>query len=367
MFSHNGKISTRQVILLLILQMFSTSMLILPRIAAYVAAQDGYILPIIGFLFGSIYIITITALTNRFRGDTIVEFAPKIITKPLGTILCILFLVKIIINTALELRMFGEMISQVLLPKTPLPVIILAMLFAVSYLIKSGIEASGRMGEIVIYFVGLPLLIILLIIVGTGDYKQLMPFFQASAKQLVGGGYYVSLIFSPIELMLLLAAFMKRPEKARKSCFIAAITIAVLEIIIIVTTFAGIGVGESKRHIWPVLTLMQSIQFPGSFIENQEILMMTCWIMSIYMYVSGGLYFAMLISSRLLKFKRENITILPLIPIVYFIAMLPNGLINVYKGFIGFQSQFGIWFLFPVPLILLIIAKLRKVGSNNED
>ena len=367
MFSHNGKISARQVRLLLILQMFSTFMLILPRVAAYIAEQDGYLLPITGFIFGSIYLITITALTNRFKGETIVEFAPKIITKPLGIILCIVFLVKIIIGTALELRMFGEMISQVLLPKTPLPVIILTMLFAVVYLIKSGIEAGGRMAEVVIYFVALPFFIIFLIIVGRADYKQLMPFFQATTKQIVRGGYYVSLIFSPLEFMLLLVAFMKKPEKARSTCFIATGIIAALEVIIIVITFAGIGVGESKRNIWPVLTLMRSIQFPGSFIENQEILMMTCWIMSIYMYISGGMYFSMLIISRLFQFKRENISVLPLIPIVYFIAMVPNSLISAYKAFLAFQANFGFWFLLPVPLLLLVVSKIRKVGNPNEN
>lgn len=365
MFSHNGRVSVRQVEILLILQMFNTSILLLPREAARYAGRDGYVLPMAALILGIIYLYAITSLTGRFKGDTIVEFAPKILPKFIAYIVIGLFAVKVLVLTGLEIRMFGEMVSQVMLPKTPLPVIILTMLVTAAYLVKSGIEGTARMAEVLLYFIFLPLTLVFVFIVIKADYKQLMPFFETDAISIGKGAFAVSLSFIPIEFMLVLTGLMKKPEKAKRAMFIALIITAVLETIIIVLTFAGIGVNEAKRQIWPVLTLMQSVQFPGSIIENQEILMMTSWVFSIYMYISSGIYFTSLIGSRVFKFRRENVFILPIIPIVYFIAIFPRSLVEAYKYYVSFQYYFGVWFLAPVPIILLILAKMRKVGNKN--
>ncbi len=365
MFTHNGKISVRQATMLLVLQMFNMTILILPKIATDFVGRNGYILPIVALVFGFIYVCCITGLTKNFPGDTLVEFTPKIVPKFVAYIIIIAFAIKVIVTTGLELRMFGEMISQVMLPKTPIIVIILMMLLATAYLVKSGMEATARMGEILIYFVFIPLGILFFkILVGT-DYKQVMPFFQTELRQVGWGSYYISLSFMPIEFMLMLTGLMQRPEKAKRAGLTAICIIAVLEMLIILLTICSIGLGEVKRQIWPVLTLMQSIQNAGSVIQNQEILMMTGWIFSVFMYISTGLYFTSLIGSRSLKFRRENVFVLPLVPIIYFIAVWPKSLIQTYDYYIRFQRYFGVWFLIPVPLLLWLIMKGRGIGHDN--
>lgn len=366
MYTHNAKISVHQAKILLVLQMFNMSIIILPRIAANTAGHDGYMLPVVAFLIGSIYIWVITSLVGRFKGQDIVEFAPQIVGVPLAVIINVVFAIKLLVSAGLELRMFAEMISQILLPKTPLAVIVLIMLFTIYYLIKSGAEASGRMAEILVYFVFVPLVIILALIVIKTDYKQLLPMFQSKPKGFLSGAYYVSLTFIPLEFLLVLGAIINKPSKIKGICFFAIGATSIIEIIIIVLTFTGIGVAETTRQLWPVLTLMQSVQLPGSFVENQEILMMVWWVLSIYMYVSGGIFIASQILSRLAKFKRENVTVIPLLPIVFFISMIPSNLVEAYQYFIKFQGIYGIGFLFVVPTVLLLIAKLRKVGGKGE-
>ena len=366
MFTHNGKISVRQVTLLLVLQMFNMTILILPRIAVDSVGRNGYILPIVAILLGSIYVWCITALIQKFPGDTLVEIIPKIVPRIIAYMIIIGFALKIIIGIGLELRMFGEMINQVMLPKTPLVVIMLVMLLAVVYLVKSGIEATARMGEILIYFVFIPLAIVFFKSILNADYKEVMPFFQTNFKQVGWGSYYISLSFVPIEFMLMMGGLMEKPHEARKATLRAVIIIAILESLIILLTICSIGASEVTRQVWPILTLMQSIQNAREIMENQEIFMMTGWILSIFMYISSGLYFVSLIGSRSFKFKRENIFVLPLMPIVYFIAVWPNSLIQTYAYYIKFQQYFGIWFLIPVPIILWLIAKGRGIKNGNE-
>lgn len=364
MYTHNANVSVRQARLLLILQMFNMSMLVIPRVAAELAGHDGYMLPIWGFLLGLIYILLITKLLNRFPGEGLDTFAPKVLSKWIGGLVIILFVVKLLIGAGIEIRLFAEMVSKVLLPQTPLPVIILMLLFAVYYLIKSGLEASGRMAEILAYFVFVPLVFVLGLVLIKADYGELLPVFTAGPASVLSGAYIMSMTFMPLEFMLVIGALVNKPSKVRKICIYATGIIAAIEVAIIALTFMGVGMVTSSKQIWPVLTLMQSIQLPGSFLENQEILMMSWWIMSVYMYISGSLYVAGLTISKVFKFNRQNVTVLPLIPIVFFVAMIPGSLGEAYAYMTKFSKYTGSLFLFVIPLILLVVAKVRKVGGK---
>lgn len=360
MFAHNGRVSARQVGLFLILQMLNSTILFLPKITGRYVGRNGYILPLIAIILGVIYVYCIDGVTRQFPKQTLVEFAPQIVPKFIAYIIIALYGMNLIIATGLEVRMLGEMVSEVLLPKTPLPVIILVMLLTTAYLVKSGVEAVGRMAEILIYFVGIPLILIFILVLPDADYKQIMPFFQMNMANVGIGTFIVSLSFVPIQSMLMLTGFMERPQKARKAMVIAVVAVGIIEALVIVLTYIGVGFKEAQRQVWPVLTLMQSTGLTGSIMENQEILMMTGWILSIFMSISSGLYFTGLILSRSFKFKRENIFILPLVPMLYFIAMIPENLVNAYRYYNAFQYYFAIWFILPIPLILALIAKGKR-------
>lgn len=367
MYTHNANVSIRQAKLLLILQMFNMSMLILPRIAGKIAGHDGYMLPVIGFVIGTLYIWAITTLLRRFPGEGLDTIAPKVLTKGIGFVIVGLYVVKLLVSAGFEVRMFAEMVSQVLLPQTPLPVIILILLFATQYLIKSGIEAYGRMAEVVVYFVFAPLVLIFALVLTKTDYAQLLPMFTAKPQNMLVGAYYVSMTFMPLEFLLITGCLVNKPGKLKSICLWAVGVISVVEILLIALTFTGVGMVTSTKQLWPVLTLMQSIQLPSSFVENQEIFMMCWWIMSIYMYISGAIYVASLTISRVLHFHRQNVTTLPLIPIVFLISMLPSSLSEAYTYLVRFNGQIGIWFLFIVPLVLVVLAKMRKLGGHAHD
>ena len=363
MIIRNNQISRRQVRLLLILQMFSTPILILPRIMASIVEQDGWLIPILGLVVGYIYILVITGLTMRFPGKTIAEFAPIVIGNILGSIITVLFGLKILITTAFELRLLCEIVRQVLLPNTPTGVIMMVMLFTVAYLVGVGIEAYGRMAELLAFIVFIPLAIVLAFIVAKADYRQLLPVMQSKPWDIARATYYVSLTLMPLEFMLLFTGFMSEPDKAKSSCKWAIFVIFIIETIIIILSYVGIGITEVKRNFWPVLTLVQNIQFPGAFIENQEIAMISCWILSIFVYISAGVYSVSLIGGRICRFKKDNFFILPLIPLIYILAMISSSFGQVYHWNNIFRAYYGAVFLLPIPLILLIVTKIRKVGE----
>lgn len=359
MFTHNGKISNRQVVILLILQMFNTNILVVPRIGTYYIGRNAYILPIIAILIGCLYSWCITEFTMKFSGKTLVEILEEIVPSPIRYIILGVFLIKLLVGTGLELRMIGEIVLKMMLPRTPLPVIILMILLVSAYLVKSGIEALGRMGEVLVYFVFIPISLMLIIVCFNMNYSEVLPLFRLNIEDTLMGSMRVSYIFIPLEFMLMMTGLMRTPNKARRSGIIAVIIIGIVSSIFILFTICKIGVTESQRQLWPVLTFLQSIGLKNSIIENQELLMINIWILTIYIYISSGIYFSSLTLSRSFKFKRENIFVLPLLPIVLVIALFPANLIQTYEYYFKFQYYTGIWFVLIIPILLIFFSKIR--------
>ena len=360
MFSHNGKISVRQVMIILILQMFNMNMLIMPRICTNYLGRNGYIAPIIAIIIGGIYLIFITGLTTQFPNLTLVEISTTLLPSWIAYILVFVFAAKLIVSTGLELRMFGEVISEIMLPKTPISIIMIVLVLVAAYLVKSGIEATGRMGEILIYFVGVPLIIALLLIVFRADYKEVLPFFQVTSGNVVRGTVLVSFMFVPLEILLMINGLMEKPKMSRKAGIYAIVTVGILQGIITLLCIAQNGLQETQRQMWPVIILMKSMGMHDTVVENQEVLMLIVWIFSVYMYISTNIYIISLIGSRSCKFKRENVFILPILPVVLWVALYPHDMVVVYKYYLSFEYYYGIWFVVPIPLILFVIAKIRR-------
>lgn len=360
MFSHNGKISVRQIMILLVLQMFNMNMLIMPRICTQYLGRNGYIAPILSIIIGVIYLWFITSLTIKFPNSTFAEIAKDLLPNWIAYILIVAFVIKLIISAGLELRMFGEVVSQIMLPKTPISIIMIVLTLTAAYLVKSGAEATGRMGEILIYFIAVPLVIALLIIIFKTDYREVLPFFQVESKDVMIGTVLSSFMFVPLEILLALNGLMAKPEKVRKAGIGAIVVVGILQSIITLLCITQNGLQEVQRQMWPVIVLMKSMGMNDTVVENQETLMLIVWVFSVYMYISISIYIISLIGSRSCKFKRENIFVLPTIPIVVLIALYPHDLGVVYSYYLRFEYYYGIWFIIPIPLILLLIAKIRR-------
>ena len=364
MFSHNGKISARQIMLLLILQMFNMGILILPKICVMYAGRNGYILPLIAIIIGIIYLLCIVGLTNRFPRSTFAEITEQVLPLWIARILIFIFTIKLVVSLGLELRLFGQMISQVMLEDTPLDVIILAMVLAIAYLAKSGMETVARMGEILSYFVFIPLIIIILVVSTKVNYREMMPFFQTDVTNVCKGTAIVSLWFMPLELLLITAGLMRSPKRAFKSGVIAIIFVGILEAILVLFTVCKVGVNETGEQIWPLITLMRSIGTENSVVDKQEIIIIMLWVFTTFIYAAVSMSAITILLGRTFKFKRENVFVLPIMVIVYFIAVLPIGLTTIFRYYMEFRYYYGIWFLIPVPIVLLMIAMIRRKGNE---
>ncbi|MCT4686996.1 GerAB/ArcD/ProY family transporter [Vallitalea sp.] len=363
MFSQNNKISMRQIEILIILNMFSNTSLILPRVASEIADGDGHFIVLGGAIISLVYVFIITSLVKMFPDKNIVEYTELIFNKTIAIIIGVIFCLKLIILAGLEIRVFGELVKQALLRNTPIEIIVIAMLLVVVYLTRKGYEARARMAELLIFIILIPLVVIFFFAVPDIKLYNISPVFSISGEKFIYGSLIMSFAYSGIELLLLSSPFVINPDKLPKVTLRSVAFVGILNALICILTIGSFGPVETSRQIWPVMTIMQTIHLPGALIQRQDALMVSFWIMTVFLLLNAYLFFSGLLIKKIANLKEQNFLILPLIPIIYLISLIPDNIVETYKWIEIMTRYVSLLFLLPIPLILLVVAKMRGLGK----
>lgn len=364
MFSSNDKISLRQLQILVILVLLSSNSLRIPHKTADLVEHNGWMLIVIGIFITLFFLYLITRLARKFPDKTFADYSKIILSKPIGGLLSLVFAAKLIVFVGLELRAFGELVKQTLLFETPIEIIIMSMLFVVAFLARKGYECRARISEIIIFLAFVPIVIVLLFAMKNVQLSNLAPVLAGESKDFLTGSYKTALLFGGIELLLLSYPFVRNKKGIFKAISQSVLIVGVAAIFLTVITIGIFGAKETARQIWPVMSIMQVVEVPGAFIERQDALMMSFWILTVFTLINAYLYFSSLIVSRVFETKEMHYINLILLPIIYVISLIPDNVPSVYEMIDQLQMYTGIIFLLPVPLLLLIIAKIRKLGEE---
>lgn len=367
MFAENNFITTRQLKLLLILDIFGMGITILPQKAVQFGGQNGWVVILIGLLISLVFLTLINNVAKIYPNDTFIEYTTKILGKPLALVISIGFILKILIGVAMEIRIFSEILKEIMLFNTPFWVISFSMLILGSYMASKGYEARGRIAEILVFIVFIPLAFVFFIALFDIDFSNLKPFLkEINTKELLKGGGYMLFYFTGIEFIFLVYPYIKEKEKIKKTTIEAITIVGVLMVLVTTITIARFGKYDINHQMWPVLEMMDTIDLPGSFVERQDALIMTFWIISIFMLVNAGMFFSSLICKDIVKKGTHTKFICICIPIVYFISFLPQNITVVYKIIDISYYTFGIFYLVILPILLYVIAKIRGLKCENS-
>lgn len=361
MLSFNDKISIRQLQILLILEIFGVGFIILPKKVALFANQDGWIIVILSTIIAMIIALTITSLAQMFPKDSFYDYSSKIMSRPIGLILTLGFILKIILTVAMELRLFCEIIKETILPRTPFSVVSFVMLLASGYCASKGFETRARLAEILIIIVFLPLTIILLFSLLKLNFSNLLPILINSNTDFIRGAFLSTIFFTGIEFCLLVYPYVNNPKKVQKSVIATILYIGLFMLFITIITIAKFGAENLKHQSWPLIEFIEMINLPGSFMEGQGAAIMSFWIISVFAFVNASLFFlSLLVKDVIKKGSTENYIIIGLIAI-FIVSLLPQNIDDVLKIMNLIFITLGIAYLFILPFIMLIVAKLRRL------
>lgn len=368
MFSHNEKISLRQFQMLIILNIFGTSVITLPRTTAELAGQNGWFLIIGATAIMAVYSWWIGKLADRFPNQTFVEFSQTVFTKPIGLLLSYGLLIKLLLGVGLQLRIFCEIMKQTMLMKTPVWVTGLLLLFVANYLVGKGYECRARAGEILLIVMMIPLVIVFIIACFHTDFTNLLPAFTITGTTFVKGSVWTVFAFQGLEMVMLAFPFLEKPKGIKRQLSEATLTIGILFTLTTIITIARFGGSEVTAKLWPVLQIMDTIDIPGSFIERQDVVFLRFLVISVFAAISAGIYFIAFICSRLGKTKHSiNRFAWISLPIILIISCYPSSVEHAYRLFDLLTRYFGLFYFIIVPIALLILSRKQGKGDKSNE
>lgn len=335
-----------------------------PRtLAEATSAFDGWISVVLSGMIAYLIAWLLAKLASRFPRQTFFDYTSLIASKPVGYVLTLLVCVYTMLFVSFEIRAIGNIAKQYLFYNTPVEMITLSFLLVVQYAVAGSRVALLRLNVLFLPVVLFVLLVVLLFAQPLIDMENVRPYFSSSWSSLLKGTKDVGLSYSGFEIILFYTILMRRPEEATKSVFLGLLIPTILYWIIYVFVIAVFSAEVAKNLTYPTIELAKEVEVPGGFFERVESIFFTIWIMTIFNTCAMWLDITVLNLTSMFRKVKKMVWIFVLSPMIYFLAMLPQTLIDFFT-FGDKLTYFGIVVVYAIPILLLLIAIVRGVRSD---
>ncbi|WP_026893567.1 GerAB/ArcD/ProY family transporter [Clostridiisalibacter paucivorans] len=326
--------------------------------------KDGWILIILGGIMTSIMVVVLTKLNNMYRGEDINQYAVHILKKPLGKIISIIYILYYLGLLAFVMRIFAEVTEMFLLINTPTEFIIITMLLATSYIARMGIEPIGRIVQIIIPIVVIPIFLLLLTLLPELHFDNILPICRCDFKEILFTLPTIFFSFLGFEIIAINNGFMLKEQQSIKTNVYAVLTITAIYMFTFLITIMKFGEEKLDHLLWPSLSIMKTIDIPGAFIENIEGIVMSLWMLMIFATVAPVLFAVAFSFSRLFNCKKYEHYVIPVLPVVYILSLMPDNLAEAYNYMDMFSYYIGVAATIVIPLSLFIFAIMKFKRQN---
>ncbi|MBS4535138.1 endospore germination permease [Clostridium sp. D2Q-14] len=364
MIGGNDKITKGQNAGLVIGSVLGVGILSLPKDLADIAGPDGVFLLIIATIIIILLVIVHSKIALKFPGKTLVEIMNDTLPKPIALMFIFIFIFFYLGAAASVVRVFSEGIKMFMLSRTPLEVIIMTMLLTNVYIVRQGIEPIARIVQIVLPLAIIPFFLISLALIPDLKMTNMLPLFQIGIKEVFQGLKVAAYSFIGTEIILISTAYVKDTKNALKYNILSTVFLGFIYIFIFIIVVTQFGIKQTADLLWPTLFLMKTVDIPGAFLENVEGIFITIWTLIALQGLAVILIQESIVISKALKLKESNFISMPLLPVIYVLAVFPENIAEVYDYMNIFSNYLGTVVALGIPLVLFIVLLFKKKGTK---
>ena len=367
MILNDNLLTHKQLFWLFLSMQVIMNMLLTPSGSINIAKQDAWLSALIAILISLLTLWLSIKVCTRYPSMDFHKIIEKIAGKWFGRLLSILLLISFTIVLAVILRQYGEFVSGTILPNTPISVIIFCILATAIYPTFHGLGVIGRLAEIFGPILLLGIISPILLGIANMDLKHLLPFWYDSGMLAILTGSLGPAAFLTDCVLILwifnLSEFHPKKEKFLMWSILTSGLLYLLTLTAIITTF---GVKISSTHLYPFLILERYVSIFG-IIENLDAIVITVWILSIFLKICLYLFVISYGFSRYTLKKSRHKMVFYIAGITYFLSLLPR---NVVEISIEFPRVVGVPFILPfwvgLPLFLSIIILIKDKINKTQ-
>ncbi len=360
MLSNSKKISIRQVAFLFLTITFTPSVRLIPTYAAQRAKQAAWLSPIVSVVLFLLLCLVWQALYKKNGSKSLMDIYCDIVGKIAGRIILIIYLLWMILLTALYIRYFAIRLVGSIYPNTSLSIFSVILLIVVAYTLRYGLTTMTRFNEVVLPFLVLVFYLLLLMMLPNIKFKFLKPISPRSIVPVLSASVGLTGILAYFTFLFTFGDRINNKEKIKRTGYGLSIFLVMAEVAIIAAILGTFSYRITRRVQLPFLTAVKQISVLNIF-EKVEAVVIAVWVLSDFVIIC---FFTICFLSILKSFFKLSdtkpfISIYAIFSFILSMALASNTF-ELERLSEVFVIPVNIILGFVIPMVMFIVGKMRR-------
>lgn len=337
-----------------------------PRLAVEAGDTAGPLLALLSILLALFGTIVLTALGMRFPNESIVVYATRLIGRWPAHCLSICIIAYFATLTALSAREFGKIAVTAILPKTPVEVTTFVMIVLVAVAARNSVSTFSYIHLFYFPMIVAPVAFITILSLKNANLLYLQPVAGTqSLLAMASGSLIMAALLQGWFVLTIIIPAMRERHSAMKGTLIGVTLSGIVYLFTVMAALAVFGPGEIRLLYWPTLELAKTTLFPGEVLERLDGIFISVWVIAVFTSLYSSYYLTLEAFRQLLRLRDVRMCVLPFSAVVFFVAMLPPNIVQLYRV-IKLVGQYGLILTIGYPCLLWIVARLRGIRDTGR-
>lgn len=327
----HGSVTPYQLTTIVVGACVGVGVLAFPRMIVEQAGSGAPLATLLGAIPVTLAWLALSKLNLWHRNKTIVEYAPRVLTRPVGWLWSGALILLLIMLTALTVREFGDVVRTAVLRNTPIEATTILLLLTVAFFVRYDVQVFARVFEVFFPLMLVPLTLIGLLSLKNGRVSYLLPLTGTDWQGLLVGAIVASVGYVAYIAAAMLLPSLNLPKRAVPAGLSGIGLTLFIYLLAVTASLSVFSTEEMMRLIWPTFELVKTTTVPGFILERLESAFLGIWVAAVFTTVGASYYTALIAVTQLLRLQDHKVLAIPLVPVLYLIAMAPEDIHSLYS------------------------------------
>ena len=366
MLSLEKHVSNRQLFFIIFITLSSFSIAELPKTMARSAGTGAWVPLLLATFFFSFAVAVITYLGNLFKGKTLFEYSTLLTGKFATYCFTGIYILYFFGVLSMLLRSGAEVIKLEILFKTPIWATMFALLLLSGYAASKEISNIARIFEFFGYILVLTILSFSVEMYIFGNTLNMLPLFDFKEVNAYIKALPLAIMpFLGIEVLTIIPLSKANGKKAIWYSMSGILAVCVFYILVVYLTYMLVGVEDSKNYKDALFVGIRLLDIEMlQFLKRFDIIAFMVWIFIMFCTLTIITYTVSKYTHKIFS-KANNYRVLIIVSVLAYVAALLPASYNEATQILTYLTMyFGVVPAFLIPMILLIVAKVKKYVEN---
>lgn len=296
---------------------------------------------------------------RQMPGGGAIEVIEKRIGVWAGSIVSLLVIVFMLMDTAISVRFIMTQVKVVTLPFTPTSVLIASSLLLSMFLAFQGIRRLSRVSAVVVIWFILSVFLLAVLLFRQADIANIFPLFGPGLSTVLIQGANHSMYYGELLMFTLLRGNVSSQPVFEKGIMRGGLYSVLCCTFVILLVQLCLGSPTSSQVSFPFIELARLI-YINRFIHHLEGYFAALWLLLALPQIAIYLYLTTIAYAKLFRFQHYRPLLIPMTVLAYIASFYPLFFFDIIVWKDMYLIQLGGWLIYGVILVLLPLFILKK-------